>query len=64
MLVPSHEVVIGIAGKYSELCDAYISVVEALRHAGAWLDTKIIIKRINTEELTNVEQVRQTIIDQ
>jgi CTP synthase len=61
---PTHQVVIGIAGKYNELCDAYISVVESLRHAGAWLDTKVIIKWINTEEITSIEQLEQLVMNQ
>jgi CTP synthase len=61
---PTHQVVIGIAGKYNELCDAYISVVESLRHAGAWLDTKIIVKWINTEEIATIEQLDQLALSQ
>jgi CTP synthase len=61
---PTHQVIIGIAGKYNELCDAYISVVESLRHAGAWLDTKIIIKWINTEEIVTIEQLDQLVQSQ
>lgn len=57
ILIPRHQMVIGIAGKYSELCDAYISVVEALRHAGARLDTHIQIERIATDEITSINQV-------
>ena len=64
LIQPTHQVVIGIAGKYNELCDAYISVVEALRHAGAWLDTKVIIKWINIEEITNIEQLDQLVVSQ
>jgi CTP synthase len=56
--------VIGIAGKYNELCDAYISVVESLRHAGAWLDSKVVIKRINTKEITSIEQLDQLVLSQ
>jgi len=45
------EVTIAIAGKYTKLEDAYASVVEALVHSGAHLDTKINIKWINTEKI-------------
>ena len=64
LVQPTHQVIIAIAGKYNELCDAYISVVEALRHAGAWLDTKVVIKWVNTEEITNIEQLDQLVISQ
>lgn len=43
---------IGLVGKYVELPDAYISVVEALKHAGYVYDTDIDIKWINSEEVT------------
>ncbi|PMC37503.1 CTP synthase [Bacillus sp. UMB0899] len=44
---------IGLVGKYVELQDAYISVVEALRHAGYAFDSDIEIKWVNAEQLTN-----------
>ncbi|MBC7093932.1 CTP synthase [Candidatus Bipolaricaulota bacterium] len=40
---PSRAVRIGIVGKYVELRDAYLSIVEALHHAGAALETKVDI---------------------
>ncbi|WP_071461012.1 CTP synthase [Bacillus massilinigeriensis] len=43
---------IALIGKYVELQDAYISVVEALRHAGYTFDSDIEIKWINSEEVT------------
>ncbi|WP_143414778.1 CTP synthase [Geobacillus sp. E263] len=42
---------IALVGKYVELQDAYISVVEALRHAGYAFDTDIDIKWINSEHV-------------
>lgn len=42
---------IGLVGKYVELPDAYLSVVEALKHAGFAYDTDIKIHWINSEEL-------------
>lgn len=42
---------IGLVGKYVELPDAYISVVESLKHAGFDYDTDIKIHWINSEEL-------------
>ena len=49
LLTPSKDVHIAIAGKYTALDDAYISVVESLKHAGSALDTKVHIHWINTE---------------
>ncbi len=43
---------IALVGKYVNLQDAYISVTEALRHAGYAFDTQIDIKWINAEHVT------------
>ncbi len=50
-LEPKHQVIIGVVGKYVELQDAYKSLYEALRHAGIANDTRVVIKRINSERL-------------
>ena len=49
---PTQEVRIALAGKYTALHDAYISVVEALKHGGIPLHTTIDIKWVDSEELT------------
>lgn len=54
----SKKVCIGLVGKYVELQDAYISAVEALRHAGYQFDTDIEVKWINSEEV-NEENVAE-----
>ncbi|GIN86481.1 CTP synthase [Heyndrickxia sporothermodurans] len=43
---------IALVGKYVELQDAYLSVVEALKHAGYAFDTDIDIDWINAEHVT------------
>jgi CTP synthase len=43
---------IGIVGKYTQLSDAYLSVVEALRHGSIAKECKLEIEWINSEELT------------
>ncbi len=43
---------IALVGKYVELHDAYLSVVEALKHAGLANESKIDIDWIHSEELT------------
>ena len=43
---------IGIVGKYVGLHDAYLSVAEALRHAGYHHDTNVEIHWIDSEEIT------------
>ncbi len=45
-------VTIGLVGKYVQLHDAYLSVAEALRHAGYALGAKIKIEWIDSETVT------------
>ena len=47
------EVKIGLVGKYVELHDAYLSVAEALRHAGYYHDAKVKISWIDSENITD-----------
>jgi CTP synthase len=48
---PTNTVKIAIVGKYVALPDAYLSVAEALRHAGIANDTSIQVHWINAEEI-------------
>jgi CTP synthase len=48
----NNTVKIGLVGKYVQLHDAYLSVAEALRHAGYVLDAKVEITWIDSETLT------------
>lgn len=48
---PSSSVTVAIVGKYIMLSDAYISVVESLKHAGAKLGTNIGIKWVLSEDI-------------
>ena len=43
---------IALVGKYVELQDAYLSVVEALKHAGYAFDADVEIDWIHAEEVT------------
>ncbi len=45
------EIEISLVGKYTELHDAYLSVAEALRHAGYAYHTKININWVDSEKL-------------
>jgi len=47
----SKTVKIALVGKYVELHDAYISVVEALNHGGYYNDAKVDIKWINSVDI-------------
>ena len=44
---------IGLVGKYVGLHDAYLSVAEALRHAGYYHNTRVKIHWIDSEEITS-----------
>lgn len=46
-----NELTIGLVGKYVELHDAYLSVVEALSHAGLPHDTDVKVKWIHSEHI-------------
>ncbi|MBR2295381.1 MAG: CTP synthase [Clostridiales bacterium] len=48
----TRSVKIGLVGKYTQLHDAYLSVAEALRHAGYFCDTAVDIEWIDSETLT------------
>ena len=52
------EVRIALVGKYVELHDAYISVVESLKHAGYKHNSKVKIDWIQSEDITE-ENVRE-----
>ncbi len=48
---PEKTIKIALAGKYTKLSDAYISVVESLKHAGAAVGASIELKWIDSEDL-------------
>lgn len=55
-------VTIGLVGKYVQLHDAYISVHEALKHAGYHHDSNIVVKWIDASEV-NDENVANFLSD-
>jgi len=57
---PEKEVTIALCGKYTELQDSYASVIEALTHAGAHLNSRVNIKWVDT---TDVEQGKKTVAE-
>jgi len=50
---PSKNVKIGFIGKYVELQDAYISIIEAFKHAGVKNDCKVEIVKLHSENITD-----------
>ena len=57
-----HKVSIALVGKYTQLHDAYISVVEALKHGGIFNHTEVEIKWVDAETVTS-ENVAEMLSD-
>src|ERR671924_417112 len=50
---------IGLVGKYNQLADAYLSVIEALNHAGAHHGGRVEVRWVDSERLTDEEAERE-----
>lgn len=57
------EVTIGLVGKYTELHDAYLSVIQALFDAGYENGAKVNIKWISSEDLEDTENIKDKFKD-
>ena len=55
MKVHNNKATIAVVGKYIELQDAYISIVEALKHASYFNDVDVEIKYVNAESIESEE---------
>ena len=60
---PKKTVKVAIAGKYTKLSDAYISVVESLKHAGYANDASVDIKWINSEDCVDEKKCKELLSD-
>ncbi|WP_420596705.1 CTP synthase [Deinococcus sp.] len=60
---PGREVTIALAGKYTAMPDAYLSMMEALLHAGIANDARVNIKWVNTEALEGADQIEAQLGD-
>jgi CTP synthase len=60
---PTHTVQIAIAGKYTKLSDAYISVVESLKHAGFAVGANIEFKWLSAEDCECYDIVKEALKD-
>ena len=49
---PKHDVTVALVGKYTSLHDAYLSVVEALKHGGIYHCSDVHIKWIESEDIS------------
>ncbi len=52
-----------IAGKYTKLSDAYISVVESLKHAGYAHDAQINVKWVAADDCIDLEKAKEAMKD-
>ena len=55
MQSPKKQIEVAIVGKYIQLSDAYLSVVEALGHAAIAVNSEINLRWVNAEDLENEE---------
>jgi CTP synthase len=52
---PRHEVTIAITGKYTAVRDSYASMIKAIEHAAAALDTRANVRWIDTTDLGDAD---------
>lgn len=60
---PTHEVTVGLVGKYIDLPDAYLSVTEALRAGGFHHSAKVTIRWIESDTCTTAEGAQEQLRD-
>ncbi|MDD3593231.1 MAG: CTP synthase [Candidatus Gastranaerophilales bacterium] len=58
---PTHTVKIAIAGKYTKLSDAYISVVESIKHAGFANLANVDLQWVSSEDLLDMEKAKEAL---
>lgn len=58
---PTKTIHIALAGKYTHLADSYISVIEALKHAGAHNDTEVKVHLLDMEDFEAIGRERKLI---
>jgi CTP synthase len=49
---PTHEVTVGLVGKYTQYRDSYKSILEAFIHAGSINNTRVNVEMIDSEQIT------------
>ncbi|MFC1581287.1 CTP synthase [Candidatus Neomarinimicrobiota bacterium] len=60
---PKYNVTIAMCGKYTELPDAYKSVLESFIHAGAENDARVSVKWVQTDKIRNYESAHEVFQD-
>lgn len=60
---PTRTLKIALAGKYTGLSDAYLSVIEAIKHAGTSVNAAVEINWINSEDCVDDESAQALLCD-
>jgi CTP synthase len=60
---PKHTVTIAIVGKYIDLPDAYLSVIEAIRSGGFAHQTKVELRWVPSDECETIEGAKKVLAD-
>lgn len=58
---PKKEIEIAVTGKYTNVKDSYISILKALEHCSALLNTKIKIRWLETTEIKNLNDAEKAL---
>jgi CTP synthase len=56
---PKHKIKVAVVGKYAELPDSYLSVCEALRHAGIHNETEVQFSLVYSGMITSMDKARE-----
>jgi len=59
----SKKITVALVGKYIDVQDAYLSVVEAIKHAGINNEVEISIKWIASDDLNNYDEAKKILAD-
>ncbi|MCS7058513.1 MAG: CTP synthase [Meiothermus sp.] len=60
---PAREVTVGFVGKYVKMPDAYLSILEAFRHAGIAHDARVNVRWVDAEEITDLAKAAEFLGD-
>ena len=52
-------ITVGIIGKYTEVHDAYFSILKALEHSAPYFGAKVVVKWIETTNIQNLEDAKK-----
>ncbi|MDR2538793.1 MAG: CTP synthase [Bifidobacteriaceae bacterium] len=58
---PKSETIVAVVGKYIDVRDAYLSVCEALKHAALACETKLSIRWVAADDITEMSQAEKVL---